>query len=123
VAAGAYADTLTVSLGPAPNSTGIGNLIVGDTAYVLSLVDSTGASVTTFDQPLVLMFTPSADDLAAAGDDPLAIVVSVYNADTGEFEVVPTTLNDDGTVSAVVASIGMPVEARRSLLKRRIGAR
>jgi hypothetical protein len=51
VAAGAYADTLTVSLGPAPNSTGIGNLIVGDTAYVLSLVDSTGASVTTFDQP------------------------------------------------------------------------
>jgi hypothetical protein len=59
----------------------------------------------------VLTFTPSADDLAAAGDDPLAIVVSVYNADTGEFEVVPTTLNDDGTVSAVVASIGMPVEA------------
>jgi hypothetical protein len=30
----------------------------------------------------------------------------VYNADTGAYDVVPTDVNDDGTISATLATVG-----------------
>jgi hypothetical protein len=91
---------------PLADGTDPSNLLVGSSAYVLSLLDSSGTSVVVFDQPLSMTFTPSTDDLAGTGGDASAIVVSVYNADSGTYDVLPTVLNEDGTLTAVCSAIG-----------------
>jgi hypothetical protein len=110
VPVGVYADMLTISFGfagPPPGSPNAANLLVGGGAYVVTVVDSTGANVRTFDQPLTLVFTPSEADLAAANGEASAIVVAVYNSETDAFDAVPTTVNDDGTVSVLLGSLGV----------------
>jgi hypothetical protein len=106
----AYADALTVTLGPAQSTPGGengGNLIVGGRAYVLLLSDSTGAPVTAFDQPLMLIYTPSADEVAVAEGDLSGIGAAVYNAESGEYDALVTLVTDEGTVTAAFASVGI----------------
>jgi cytochrome c peroxidase len=77
----------------------VGNLHLGSRVFALIAVDGTGSQVTTFDPPLVLIFHPTSDDLAALLADLSVPPVSALDPDSGEFRSLPPTWNLDGTLT------------------------
>jgi hypothetical protein len=88
-----------------------GNLQIGATTYLITVLDSTGTSVTAYDPPLTFAFFPSSDELAAAGGDMSSMPVESYDATTAAYSPVPSTLNDDGSVTFALSSLSPPASA------------
>lgn len=82
------------------------NLQVGSQAYTLTVTDTGGDPVTSFDPPLQLQLTPSSLAMLAAGGDPSLVPVMVLNADTGALEQADVSVGGDGSVSFNIAQLG-----------------
>jgi hypothetical protein len=95
----ASSDVLNLSL--AEVSPGNENRRIGSHLYLLTAQDSAGTSLTSFGQALLLTFAPSATDLAAANGDLSAFAVWFLNPDTGEFDLLPSTISSDGVSMTV----------------------
>jgi hypothetical protein len=50
---------------------------------------------------------PSGSDLALVGGDPTNLTLAQVNADTGTWEILQTTVNDDGSLSTSVTATGI----------------
>jgi cytochrome c peroxidase len=99
------ADTLTLTLAELPPSnTDPNNLQISGRRYDLTVYDSTGAAVTSFDPPLVVTFRPDPALLAAGNLD--ALVLQVMNPDTGSLDQLATTVTDETRLTASLAALG-----------------
>jgi hypothetical protein len=115
VPAGAYADTLTFSLALVDPAQQTGNLEVGSWVLLLTAQDSNGDSVSSFDLPLTITIPPWA---AQAYGDPNGMAIWSLSPDTGDFELLPSTVNPDGTLTAsldVLAPVSDPEAAALDL--------
>lgn len=76
---------------PAPNS---GDAIIGAAADLI-LLDTDGKPVArpTFDQPIQVCFSYSANELARAGDDPARLFIQFYDVNAGAWVALPTTFD------------------------------
>jgi hypothetical protein len=98
--AGAYTDTVTITLAYVDPVQQTGNLKVGTNVLLLTALDSMANSVTSFSQPLVISVVLTPDDLAALANGNLDVLaIMVLNPDTGVFDPLPTTLDASGVLS------------------------
>ena len=115
VPAGAPGDLLTLSLshlldGGQRN----GNLSLGSQMFLVSVSTSAGDVLATFDQPLLVTIRPSADDVAAANGDLSSLVVMALDPDSGALAPLASTANPDGTITATVGRLGLPLAVTSS---------
>jgi hypothetical protein len=82
--------------------TGTATLNLTSRVIQITAVDDNTESVPAFDVPLALSVQPSADDLAAVGSDLWVLVLAVQDTDNGVWQLLPTTINTDGTLTAAV---------------------
>jgi hypothetical protein len=99
---GASPDLLTLTLMPVDPTSAAANLLVVSQAYALTIVNSDGVPVVSFDQPLTLSVIPT------PGSDPGMIGLSILDPSVGAFIPLETQFNTDGTVSAAFTSLAPP---------------
>ena len=108
--AGWLTDSLVLSvthlLGVGQNT---GNLSLGSQTFLVTITTSAGDILSTFDPPLAVTLRPSADDLAAANGDLSTLAIMAIDPDSGAFQPLTTTVNADGTITASIGRLGMPV--------------
>jgi hypothetical protein len=98
-------DTLTLTLAElAPPSIDPGNLQISGRRYALTVCDSNGADVTSFDPPLVVTFRP--DPVLLADGDLDALALQALNPDTGALDELATTVTADAQLTASLAALG-----------------
>jgi hypothetical protein len=102
-------DTLTLTLTELPaSSIDPNNLQISGRCYVLTVYDTNGASVTSFNPPLVVTFRPDAALLAAGNLD--ALVLQAMDPDSGALEQLATTVTADAELTAILAALGPATE-------------
>jgi hypothetical protein len=109
VPAGAFSDWLTVSLSQLGVGQSNGNLSLGSQMFLVTISTSSGDILSTFDQPLAVTIRPLVDDVASANGDLSTLVMMALDPDSGTFQPLATTINADGSITASVARLGLPV--------------
>src|SRR6185437_16154470 len=101
-------DTFTFTLASADDVPAFSNLRVGKHSYVVSVVDSTGAPVTSFDQPLSVTVVPGQCTFDAAGGDWSNAGVFALDPSTGLFQNLVASIDTTaGVETATLPSIGV----------------
>jgi hypothetical protein len=70
--------------------------------YALSIVDSVGNPITTFLQPVTLLWTPPPDT------DPNAVSIATLDPSTGALQPLPLQVTDDGRIQVSLTSLAAP---------------
>jgi len=96
-------DTLTVSLLSADATAAFSNLEVGRHAYVLSVTDSMGNVVTSFNPPLSVTVVPGPCTFDLVNDDWSSAIVFALGPGSADLRAVETRPNDQRT--AVTANL------------------
>jgi hypothetical protein len=78
---------------------------VGASYYEVTVLDGSGARVTSFEPSLQLTVWPDTTVLATAGGDPSAVTVGTLNPESGTFEECLPTVNDDGSLTVSVPDL------------------
>ncbi|HYW87329.1 MAG TPA: hypothetical protein VFB50_06155, partial [Chloroflexota bacterium] len=78
------------------------NLTVNGQFYALSVLDSGGAPVTSFQQAVSIFVT------APLGTDPSTISIAALDSVTGTLQALQTQITDDGRVAVLVANLAAP---------------
>jgi hypothetical protein len=99
---GAAADVLTLSLVPVDPAVSAANLQVGAQYYALSVADSAGDAVMSFDQPITLLVAPPPDQ------DPASVPIAALDPATGALTALPAVVQSDGTLAAEFTGLGPP---------------
>jgi hypothetical protein len=101
-------DAFRFTLESADDVPAFSNLRVGAHSYALSAVDSSGAPVTNFDQPLSVTVVPGACTFDAAGGDWSNAGVFALDPSTGVFDNLIASIDTNaGVETATLPSIGV----------------
>ena len=112
---GASAESLTLSLSHLVEvGQANGNLSLGNQMFLVTLSTPTGEVLSAFDPPLVVTIRPSSDAVASANGDLSGLAMMALDPDSGSFQVVASSVNADGTITASLARLGMPAPAPTS---------
>jgi hypothetical protein len=101
-------DFLTTTSPLAPPGYAFGSL-----AFRMSVLDDLGSPIPAFLQPATVVLTPPSDDLGSVGDDLSGLELAYWDADQNAWVVLPTVINDDGTVSAQLSQPGLVALVRQ----------
>jgi outer membrane protein assembly factor BamB len=98
----AASDLLSLSLLSVDPSGAANIAINGQQLYALSVVDSDGNPITTFLQPVTLLWAPPPTT------DPSAVSIATLDPTTGTLQPLALEVTDDGRVQASVTSLAAP---------------
>ena len=100
---GAFDDDADVEIEPVDCGTAPEGFRMGDTCFsITATVD--GEEVTELGDDVTICIEYSSADLDAAGGDPELITIAYFDEDSGEWEVLPTTVDTDAGIACATTN-------------------
>ena len=106
-----YRLTIAASAPGADGTPAYGNLQLGRQWYMLSVSDSAGNLVASFDPPMSFVLSPTPCGFALDQGDWNAVTLAVLDPASGAFKKVPTTFTADGAAATGAVADLAPVPA------------